>query len=194
VHGVAHRQVSEGALDPPGPLTIESPDAHDGSANLGAAQVVRSYEVDMDAHRLADAQPVWRPAAALLLATLLVTTGAAQRDAASPELKPYPGAVKWCSGSVIGAPAPDGTPGAHIVWTRYYSVDPLEKVVAHYLGGLGSQNHRKESIGDLWRFPIDRPSNVLSVTAAADRPPANSCKALPAAARTVVEISSSSRP
>ena len=127
--------------------------------------------------------------AALVAFAMCGTLSAGQHDSSAPVLKPPPGAVQLCAGHVTGAPA-----GPHIQWTAYYSRDAQEKVVAHYLKVLGSQNHSKETSEDVWRFPADDPRTVLSVSPTPGTMPLSDCKALPAKALTVIMISTMSRP
>jgi hypothetical protein len=167
----------------------------DWRTNFVASRVVTPYD-HMRTDSPADAQPAALRCAALLplILSAVVTTGAAQREGKPPDLKPYPGAVELCGGSVTGAPGRDGRPGGHILWTTYYSVEPSATGAAHYLHLLGTQNHRKEGGEDIWRFPLDKPLHVLTVAPAPGKPPSPSCKAPPTTARAVIEISSMFRP
>jgi hypothetical protein len=109
-----------------------------------------------------------------------------------PVMNPYPRSIKHCSEHITGARQPDGNAGAHINWTGYYTMDPIEKVAEHYTRLLGADNHRKEDGEDVWRFPLDKPNSVLSVRPASRGMPGSQCKPLPKSARVVVIISSMS--
>jgi hypothetical protein len=130
-----------------------------------------------------------------LVAAVSTLAFAIQKDAEpTPELKPYPGSVRFCSESVTGAPQPDGTPGMHITWVAYHTTTPLEQVKAHYLLTLGKTNHATEGKEETWRFPRDTPVRVLSVSPTPARVPSQRCAPPPASARTVMIISSAARP
>lgn len=116
-----------------------------------------------------------------------------QGPAASPELKPYPGAKAFCTQHVSGARGPDG-PGPHIIWTGYASPDPPATVVAYYQRELGREQHRREGKKDIWRVPQERPERVLTVSAAAEGAPPSPCQPPPASAATVIVISTMVRP
>jgi hypothetical protein len=113
---------------------------------------------------------------------------------AMPAVLPYPAATSLCSQHVTGAPVA-GQPGPHIEWTAYHSADPPDLVVAWYSQRLGAAAHRREDVQDIWRLPADAPQAVVTVTAAADYTPRGDCATtLPAKARTVVMLSSMTRP
>ena len=131
----------------------------------------------------------------VLFATSLVGGPALQPDK-SPvvDIKPYPGSKEFCSEHVILAPEGAGKAGGHINWTGYYSVDPPEKVVLHYTKILGSKNHRRESNGDVWRFPLEKPERVLTVTPPGGTFPRGQCTPPPRSARAIVISSIMTRP
>lgn len=112
-----------------------------------------------------------------------------------PDTNPYEGLVQFCTEHVVGAPQPNGKASPHINWTGYYSTDPPDKVVGHYMKTLGSENHRKEGDDDTWRFPLDKPVRVLSVTNAKGTfPLGGGCTPPPGSARAVVIVSMMTRP
>jgi hypothetical protein len=119
------------------------------------------------------------------LITVLLTTSLFSSPALQPgknpvvDIKPYPGSIAFCTQHITA------TPG-HIIWTGYYSVDPLEKVVSHYTKVLGSENHQKEGDEDVWRFPLAKPERVLSVTRPGRTFLPGECKGPPRSARTIV--------
>jgi hypothetical protein len=102
--------------------------------------------------------------------------------------------MKFCDEHIVGAPQRNGKAGSQINWTGYYSTDPLEKVVDHYTKVLGSENHRKEGNEDIWRFPLANPERILTVTDPQGTFPRGKCGAPPKSARTIVIISTMSRP
>ena len=112
---------------------------------------------------------------------------------AHPPLVPYPGAREFCSQHVTGAPGPDG-PGPHIALTVYATADPPAKVVAHYQRTLGERPHRHEGNEDVWRFPLEHPDAVLTVTPASGADLHPQCAKPPATAATVIVISTMARP
>ena len=118
----------------------------------------------------------------VLLTTSLLSSPARQAGK-SPvvDIKPYPGSIAFCTEHIIGAPG-----SGHINWTGYYSVDPPEKVVSHYTKLLGSTNHQKEGDNDVWRFPLEKPERVLSVTHPGGTFPRGQCKGPPRSARAIV--------
>lgn len=118
---------------------------------------------------------------------------AAQTPPAHPPLVPYPGAREFCSQHVTGAPGPNG-PGPHITLTVYATADPPAKVVAHYQRKLGEGHHRHEGHEDVWRFPLEQPDTVLTVTPAAGAELHPLCAKPPATAATVIVISTMARP
>ena len=60
---------------------------------------------------------------------------------------------------------------------------------------LGSKNHEKDADGDTWRYPLDKPARVLSVTRPQGTyPRGQQCRAPPASARAIVIISFMTRP
>jgi hypothetical protein len=105
----------------------------------------------------------------------------------------YPGATAYCSEHVIGAPQA-GKPGPHLDWTAYHSPDPPVKVVAFYRTELGTGSHRHEDGTDIWRLPFDRPDRVVSVTTVEEAKPAPKCAPPPATTRTVIIVSTMTRP
>jgi hypothetical protein len=125
---------------------------------------------------------------------LLGCSPAARAQETAPPLKPYPGSTEFCGESIVGAPQPDGRPGAHITWTAYRSDDPPSKVVAYYLKRLGAKNRRRERSEDVWRFPLDSPDRVLSVSGPTGTFPWRKCGALPPAVQSVIMISTIARP
>lgn len=133
---------------------------------------------------------------ALLIAAALPFAGFGPQRGATPlpQVKPYPGSIQFCREHIVGAPQPDGTPGAHIEWTAYHSTDPQEKVAGHYVKTLGAEGHHKERADDVWRLPVDKPTRVLHVIPAPGELPSNKCKPAPASARTVILISTMTRP
>jgi hypothetical protein len=131
----------------------------------------------------------------LLLAASLVTVSTFQCGTGqAPALAPYPGSVKLCQEHVVGAPSKDGKPGAHINWISYYSIDAQERIVAHYIKVLGTSNHRRETGEDIWRFPLDKPENVLTVAGPKDERPTGNCGPPPRSARAIIIISQMTRP
>jgi hypothetical protein len=108
---------------------------------------------------------------------------------------PYPGATPFCSDHVVGAPS-GGQAGLEIQWTAYHSAATPETVVAWYQRQLAEGLHRREGPQDVWRIPAVTPETVLSVTTVADAPPpvASCTTRPPATARTVILISTMSRP
>jgi len=107
----------------------------------------------------------------------------------------YPGATPFCSDHVVGAPS-GGQAGLEIQWTAYHSAATPETVVAWYQRQLAEGLHRREGPQDVWRIPAVTPETVLSVTTVADAPPpvASCTTRPPATARTVILISTMSRP
>jgi hypothetical protein len=67
-------------------------------------------------------------------------------------------------------------------------------VVSHYTKMLGSRNYQKESNEHIWRFPLDKPERVLTVTKAEGAFPPGQCSAPPGSARAIVIISMMARP
>ncbi len=135
--------------------------------------------------------------AALIGLLSIVQIGAAGAQSGTPAgsaIAPYPGSVQFCEQHITGAPGNDGKAGPHINWTGYYSTNSLEAVVSHYMKALGSENHRKEDGGSVWRFPQMNPERVLSVTTPRGSFPREGCKALPKSARAIVIISMMTRP
>ena len=126
---------------------------------------------------------------------VLVSAALSQSPAPQPRkstittIDPYPGSIKHCSEHITGAPQRDGKTGPHINWVGYYSKDPIEKVVAHYTRLLGPENYRKEGERDVWRFPLEKPERVVSVTPAGQPMPGSQCVPVPASAQAVVIIS-----
>jgi hypothetical protein len=132
-----------------------------------------------------------RTGAVASLAVCVLVAG--QTTPTRPPLLPYPGAKEFCSQHVTGAPGPDG-PGPHITLSVYATADPLATVVAHYQRTIGQRNHRHEGNEDVWRFPLERPDAVLTVTSAGKADLHPQCAKPPAAAATVIVISSMARP
>lgn len=132
--------------------------------------------------------------ASIPLALLLAAAPLDQPEAGPPAgFSPLPGSIKFCSQHIVGAF--QGThPGEHISWAGYYSVEPVEKVVRHYLQVLGAANHEKEDDEDVWRFPVDVPERVLAVTGPQGAFPRAQCDEPPATARAIVIISTMTRP
>src|SRR5262245_47796969 len=133
--------------------------------------------------------------AAHLLGALALTVSLLDDPAIQPDkgslikLEPYPDSVQYCSETVHGAP---GSPS--IVWTGHYAREAPETVVAHYLKVLGSKNHETGKGQDVWRFPVDKPVQVLSVTTRdGPAPVGQNCRSIPATARALVIISFSTR-
>ena len=131
----------------------------------------------------------------IVFIALLFAGSVPQPDkSAAPSLDPYPGSTKFCSEHVAGARGATGKPGPHINWTGYFSTDPPEKVVSHYMRLLGSTNHAKEGDQDVWRFPLDVPERVLSVTHEKGVFPRGQCSPPPPSARAIVIVSMTTRP
>jgi len=131
---------------------------------------------------------------AMLCTTSLFGGPARQPGKSLVDIKPYPGSKTFCTEHIVGAPEKDGKPGAHISWTGYYSEDPIAKVVLHYTKTLGSENHRKERNEDVWRFPLGKPEQVLTVTQPGGTFPQGQCARPPGSARAIVIISMMTRP
>ena len=137
----------------------------------------------------------------VVLVTLLYATSLFRSPTLQPgkspvvvDIKPYPGSVEFCTEHVVGAPGRDGKAGPHISWTGYYSVDIPEKVIGHYRKLLGSENHRKEGDEDIWRFPFEKPEQVLTITHPGGTFPRGNCARPPRSARTIVISSTMARP
>jgi hypothetical protein len=129
--------------------------------------------------------------AAVLTVTALVL---AQESPRAGTIPPYPDAKRFCGGHVTGAPT-SGSAGPHIEWIAYYSLDAPDTVVAWYERRLNSGRHRREGRQDVWRVPSDKPAEVLNVSAPADAGPLTGCTDHPpATARTVIVMSTMSRP
>jgi hypothetical protein len=129
--------------------------------------------------------------AAILAITALVL---AQESPGAGTIPPYPDAKRFCGGHVTGAPT-SGVGGPHIEWTAYYSLDAPDTVVAWYERRLASGLHRREGGHDIWRVPSDQPTAVLNVSAPGDAGPLTGCTDHPpATARTVIVMSTMSRP
>jgi hypothetical protein len=111
----------------------------------------------------------------------------------TPTIVPNPGAREFCAQHIAGAPGASG-PGPHVTATSYASPDPPAAVVAHYKHALGRENHRREGREDVWRFPLDRPERVLTVTAVGDVPTHPQCQPPPDGTATVIVISTIARP
>jgi hypothetical protein len=109
-------------------------------------------------------------------------------------IPPYPDATRFCGGHVSGA-AGGGATGPHVEWTAYYSLDAPDTVVAWYERRLASGLHRREGRQDVWRVPSDQPTEVLNISAPGDAGPLAGCMDHPpAAARTVIVMSTMARP
>ena len=130
----------------------------------------------------------------MLFTTSLLGSPAVQRGKGSVDtIKRYPGSTEFCTEHITGA-SEAGKPGAHISWTGYYSPDSPETVVSHYMKALGAKNHAKERGEDVWRFPLAKPERVLTVTQPGGAFPLGQCTRPPGSARSIVIISSMTRP
>jgi hypothetical protein len=130
-----------------------------------------------------------------LLVTASLSAGIATQPgkSAAPDVKPYPGSREFCREHIAGAPRGDQA-GAHLSWTGFHSSDPPEKVVSHYMKTLGPGHHRTVGSANVWRFPLDEPTVVVSVTHPEGGFPRGQCRPPPESARTIVIISTMGRP
>ena len=105
----------------------------------------------------------------------------------------YPKATQFCESHIIGAPVA-GRPGPSINWTGYHTADSPDTVVAWYRRQVAEGLHRREGEADVWRTPVEQPTEVLSVTTVEDFPLAMSCTTLPpSTARAVIVMSTITR-
>lgn len=141
-------------------------------------------------------------AASVLLALVLVlfglgsTTKAASQATPRPpdaSLDPPPDAIELCSGHEIGAPLPDGRPGAHISWTVYTSTETRHSLAVRYQEALGDEGHTAESDCDTWRRPPERPARILDVCELEARGPWDSCSSPPEKAKSRILVSTMAR-
>ena len=127
-------------------------------------------------------------------AILAVTAFVLAQPTPAGAIPPYPDARRFCGGHATGAPT-SGSAGPHIEWTAYYSLDAPDTVVAWYERRLASGLHRREGAHDIWRVSSNQPTAVLNVSAPADAGPLTGCTDRPpATARTVIVMSTMSRP
>jgi len=117
-----------------------------------------------------------------------------QSDRSSVDaIKPYPGSIVFCTEHVTGAPQ-GGKASAHISWTGYYSLDSPASVIRYYMKALGTKNHVKEGDENVWRFPLAKPEQVLTVTRPGGPFPLGQCSRPPGSARAIVIMSTMTRP
>jgi hypothetical protein len=96
---------------------------------------------------------------------------------------PLPDARQFCDGRVYGAQQ------EHIIWNAYSSREPRETVVKRYLASLGRAGYEHEGDCDLWRQDRAGAQWVLTVCGtSADGAWKSQC-ALPAGAKSMIEIS-----
>ncbi|MCA9519978.1 MAG: hypothetical protein KC609_03360, partial [Myxococcales bacterium] len=98
-------------------------------------------------------------------------------------LEPLGGAKRFCDGRVY----PQGQLG-HITWFAYHSPLTPAQLAARYLKACGRTNLEQQGTSYVWRFPVTRPTAVLSIGPTAERGPWYRCK-LPASARSILSIS-----
>jgi hypothetical protein len=118
------------------------------------------------------------------------------------ELVPPGDAQLLSEGRVIGMPPPDGgpddspdaRPGPHITWTAYTSEEAPDALAKRYLASLGTEAHAVEGDTNIWRFPREKPVDVLEVSpASAEGPWTYDGTPVPPQAKSIIMISSIAR-
>lgn len=101
------------------------------------------------------------------------------------ELPAYPGAARWCDGSVAGEA---GGGSAHITWEALTSPDPPDVVAPFYRESLGAGSGRS------WRVEDDGTERTLEITGIDERPGVTSLECsddeIPRDAQTILFFSS----
>jgi hypothetical protein len=96
---------------------------------------------------------------------------------------------------LLGSQSVVGESGAHILWRAYASGDAPETVAAFYRRALGDTGLAVAGQRVIWRFPAERPTEVLDILPIAADGPHHAFRTIwPASARTAIVISHMSRP
>jgi hypothetical protein len=95
-------------------------------------------------------------------------------------------AVSWCGGHVSGAPQRVDEPGPHLLWAAYTTGLEVEALTERYAAALGREPDLAEDDCATWRFPPERPVEILQVCPTTASGPWSECEAASAGARSVI--------